>query len=54
MVRLATATNFADGKVIAAAGIDAVVARGYEAGGHSGVFDPEVPDGRLGTVARPG
>src|SRR5205823_3289448 len=34
-----------------AAGVDAVVAQGYEAGGHRGVFDPGEPDDRLGTVA---
>jgi nitronate monooxygenase len=48
---LATATNLEEGKVIAAAGIDAVVAQGHEAGGHRGVFDPDGADDRLGTVA---
>jgi nitronate monooxygenase len=48
---LATATNLEEGKAVAAAGIDAVVAQGYEAGGHRGVFDPRGPDDRLGTVA---
>ena len=33
------------------AGIDALVAQGYEAGGHRGVFDPDAPDDRLGTLA---
>ena len=51
IVLLATATNLEEGKVIAAAGIDAVVAQGYEAGGHRGVFDPDGADERLGTVA---
>ncbi len=51
IVLLATATNLEEGKAIAAAGIDAVIAQGYEAGGHRGVFDPAVPDERLGTVA---
>jgi nitronate monooxygenase len=51
IVLLATATNLEEGKVIAASGIDAVVAQGYEAGGHRGVFDPEGADERLGTVA---
>jgi nitronate monooxygenase len=50
IVLLATATNLEEGKAIAAAGIDAVVAQGYEAGGHRGVFDPSGPDDRLGTV----
>lgn len=47
----ATATNLDEGKSIAAAGIDAVVAQGYEAGGHRGAFDPAEPDERLGTTA---
>ena len=34
-----------------AAGVDAVVAQGYEAGGHRGVFDPDADDDRLGTFA---
>jgi nitronate monooxygenase len=51
IVLLATATNVDEGRAIAAAGIDAAVAQGYEAGGHRGVFDPDVPDDRLGTLA---
>ena len=51
IVLLATATNLEEGKVIAAAGIDAVVAQGFEAGGHRGVFDPDAKDEQLGTVA---
>jgi nitronate monooxygenase len=47
----ATATSLEEGKAVAAAGIDAVVAQGYEAGGHRGVFDTDGGDGRLGTVA---
>ena len=39
------------GESVAAAGIDAVVAQGSEAGGHRGVFDPGVYDERLGTIA---
>jgi nitronate monooxygenase len=51
IVLFATATNLAEGKSTAAAGIDAIVAQGYEAGGHRGVFDPDAPDDRLGTMA---
>ena len=47
----ATATNLAEGRAIAAAGIDAVVAQGYEAGGHRGCFDSAALDDRLGTFA---
>lgn len=51
IVLLATATNLAEGAAIVAAGVDAIVAQGYEAGGHRGVFDPDTPDDRLGTMA---
>lgn len=51
IVLLATATNLEEGRAIAAVGIEAVVAQGYEAGGHRGVFDPDGADERLGTVA---
>jgi nitronate monooxygenase len=51
IVLLATATNIQEGLAIAAAGIDAVVAQGYEAGGHRGVFDLDEADDRLGTLA---
>ncbi|MBU8536632.1 NAD(P)H-dependent flavin oxidoreductase [Falsiroseomonas tokyonensis] len=50
-VLLATATSLAEARAIEAAGIDAVVAQGWEAGGHRGVFDPGAPDDRLGTLA---
>ncbi|MDB5390855.1 MAG: Nitronate monooxygenase [Planctomycetaceae bacterium] len=51
IVLLATATNLDEGRTIAAAGIDAIVAQGFEAGGHRGVFDPLAPDECLGTLA---
>ncbi len=51
IVLLATATNLDEAQDIAEAGIDAVVAQGYEAGGHRGVFDPDAPDEQLGTLA---
>jgi nitronate monooxygenase len=51
IVLLATATSLSEGQAIAQAGIDAVVAQGYEAGGHRGAFDPHVPDDQLGTMA---
>jgi nitronate monooxygenase len=50
IVLLATATNLEEGQSAHAAGIDAVVAQGYEAGGHRGVFDPDQADDRLGTL----
>ncbi|MCW1428842.1 NAD(P)H-dependent flavin oxidoreductase [Novosphingobium sp. JCM 18896] len=48
---IATATSLAEAAACKAAGIDALVAQGWEAGGHRGVFDPDVPDDRLGTFA---
>jgi nitronate monooxygenase len=50
IVLLATATNVGEARTIAAAGIDAVVAQGYEAGGHRGIFEPDGPDGRLSSM----
>jgi nitronate monooxygenase len=51
IVLLATATNLEEARSLAAAGIDVVVAQGYEAGGHRGVLDPEAHDDQLGTIA---
>ena len=51
IVLLGSATNLAEGRALEAAGIDAVVAQGFEAGGHRGVFDPDAEDDRLGTLA---
>jgi nitronate monooxygenase len=48
---LATATSLDEALSSKSAGIDAVVAQGWEAGGHRGVFDPTAPDSRLGTIA---
>jgi nitronate monooxygenase len=47
----ATATNLEEARAIEAAGLDAIVAQGYEAGGHRGMFDPHAVDTRLGTFA---
>ncbi len=48
---LATTTNLEDAVAARNAGIDGVVAQGWEAGGHRGVFDQDAPDSRLGTMA---
>lgn len=48
---IGAATSPAEARQLVAAGMDAVVAQGYEAGGHRGGFDPEAPDDRLGTIA---
>ncbi|WP_122073126.1 nitronate monooxygenase family protein [Pseudophaeobacter sp. EL27] len=46
---MATATSPDEGRAIQAAGIDAVVAQGWEAGGHRGIFDPEAEDPQQST-----
>lgn len=51
IILLASATSPHEAKLAAAAGVHAVVAQGYEAGGHRGVFDPEAEDAQLGTLA---
>ena len=48
---LSTATNLEEAIAAAAAGVDAVVAQGYEAGGHRGMFDPNRLDDALSTMA---
>lgn len=48
---MASATNLQDALTIQAAGVDAVVAQGIEAGGHRGVFDVDAPDDELGLFA---
>jgi nitronate monooxygenase len=50
-VLIASATNLEEARFLADADVDAVIAQGYEAGGHRGVFDPAVPDDQLGTLA---
>ncbi|WP_293574422.1 nitronate monooxygenase [Phaeobacter sp.] len=49
-VLVATATSLAEAEQIAAAGLDAIVAQGWQAGGHRGVFDPEGLDEQLDTL----
>jgi nitronate monooxygenase len=51
VVLIASVTNVAEGRAAVSAGVDAVVAQGYEAGGHRGVFDPDAEDNCLGTLA---
>ena len=51
IVLLGSATSVGEARTLAAAGVHAVVAQGYEAGGHRGVFDPDAEDDRIGTMA---
>ncbi|WP_043311057.1 nitronate monooxygenase family protein [Pseudomonas sp. ML96] len=48
---LACVTTAAEARLAEAAGVDALVAQGFEAGGHRGVFAPENGDTGLGTLA---
>ena len=48
---LACVTNLAEARLAEAAGVDALVAQGIEAGGHRGIFEPAGADPRLGTLA---
>lgn len=48
---VATATSLSEADAARNAGIDAVVAQGFEAGGHRGIFDPSQSDDCLGTLA---
>lgn len=47
---MATATTVEEGARIAAAGIDIIVAQGIEAGGHRGIFNPELGDPGMTTL----
>lgn len=49
IVLFTTATSLDEALQIEAAGIDAIVAQGIEAGGHRGIFDPSAPDPALPT-----
>lgn len=51
IILLSTATNLLEALAAQGAGIDAIVAQGYEAGGHRGMFDPYAIDDELGTLA---
>jgi nitronate monooxygenase len=48
---MATATNLEEARAIEAAGVDVIVAQGFEAGGHRGMFDIAKSDDALGTIA---
>jgi nitronate monooxygenase len=51
IVLLGSATSVHEARMLAATGVHAVVAQGYEAGGHRGIFDPDAADDMLGTMA---
>lgn len=47
---VATVTNLIEAEAAAAAGVHAVVAQGWEAGGHRGMFNPDAPDEQIKTL----
>jgi nitronate monooxygenase len=51
IVLLASTTSLTEARAAQKAGVHAVVAQGYEAGGHRGVFDEDALDDCLGTLA---
>ena len=48
---ISTATTVAEARALEAAGIDAIIAQGYEAGGHRGSHQPSAPAQGVGTLA---
>lgn len=50
IVLLSSATTLGEALAAQRAGVDAIVAQGYEAGGHRGMFDPSQSDDCLGTA----
>ena len=50
-VVISTATTVAEARWLENHGVDAIVAQGYEAGGHQGWFLPDRPPEPIGTMA---
>ncbi|TCW08541.1 nitronate monooxygenase [Raoultella sp. BIGb0138] len=50
VVTMASATCVTEAQQIAAQGIDIIIAQGYEAGGHRGIFDPQADDRQMSTA----
>lgn len=51
LVLLSTATNVAEARFLEAAGMDAIIAQGWEAGGHRGAHASSAPFDGVGTMA---
>ena len=51
IILFSSATNLDEAGRAVKAGIDVIVAQGYEAGGHRGMFDPAAQDAQLGMLA---
>lgn len=50
-VVLCSATTVAEARILCDAGVDAIIAQGWEAGGHRGTFDNSFEDFGVGTMA---
>ena len=50
-VLMGSATSLPEARALERGGVHAVIAQGYEAGGHRGIFDPDAHDEELGTMA---
>lgn len=48
---MGTATTLEEGLLLEESGVDAVVAQGFEAGGHHGIFDSEIEHPGMGVLA---
>lgn len=48
---LSTATTVAEARALEDAGVDAIIAQGWEAGGHRGSHEPSLPGDGVGTLA---
>jgi nitronate monooxygenase len=48
---MGTATTLEEGIALEESGVDAVVAQGFEAGGHHGIFDPAIENPGMGVAA---
>jgi nitronate monooxygenase len=51
IVVISTATSVAEARSLEVAGVDAIIAQGWEAGGHRGSFKPTAPWEGVGTMA---
>lgn len=51
IVLVSTATTVAEARAVQAAGLDAVIAQGWEAGGHRGPHQPTEPSAGVGSLA---
>jgi nitronate monooxygenase len=51
IMTMGTATTLEEGFALQDSGVDAIVAQGFEAGGHHGIFDPTIENPGMGVTA---